>query len=142
LPTRSNDELRQEVAALTTTLQGLGDKLVAVRRGHEAQIKALADDTRKARRHTVWTIIISVLIALVASIGGNNYAVTHCFLSGKLGGLQHSALCNTLFPGYNSATDLNRAEVRKFNQLLREIPKNIKENRQQDRRLNHLEGKH
>lgn len=128
-------ELRQEVAALAVNIAALGPKLDNAVTHREVQ--AIKDFTERQRKRTTWTAVISVLIAMIATIGVNNAMLTKCFLRGG-GTLHESTACNVFFPGYNGVIKLQRKQVGQFQKLTSTIPKNAKDNARQDREIRDL----
>lgn len=116
--------LRQEVAALTVTLAGLGRELKNVLTSEQArEIFPTREENRKVRRRVAMTILSSVVLALILAIGGDNYAIRTCFLGSSA---QHrpGGFCNVLFPGFDATTKESQQRLAQFNDLLAAIPAN------------------
>lgn len=131
-----NSKLLQEVGALAAALHSLEKKLDDAVTVEQAQ--RFIEDNARIRKRVAFTIVASVLLAFFATLTVNNVAITRCFLTGAQ---RHSAICNTVFPGYNEAVDEGNDRLRKFNQLLKQIPLNVRKNKEQDDRLDRLEKK-
>lgn len=125
LPTRKqNAAILEELVTLTFTLQ---NAILKMQKRTTDEIKREAEKSRKenarVRKRVVYTVLASVLISLSSAIVGDNIAINHCFLT-KSGNLQHSSLCDTLFPGYNSEVDQQQKILTQFNTLVKQIPEN------------------
>ena len=98
------------------------------------------DEATRIRRRVTFTIVTSVLLALLLTTFGNNAAVSYCFLSGSADGLRVSPVCDAMFPGRSDAVERNRRNLDDFRELLRTIPENRARIEQLEQRVAKLEA--
>lgn len=133
---------RRDVQDLVRVVRLLRDEVATKLPREEAD--AYRKENARIRRRVTFTILTAVLISLLVGILGNNYAIKRCYLGDTSG---HDSLCNALFPGYNKAIDEQNKNLQQFHQLVADIPKNRRINRQQQveiaklkRQVRRLEG--